>query len=401
MTTLLRSRQRAEAFAALVDGTRTPLRDVSSASVADRELARLAGVAQTLRHASEDDRAVPRADYTTDLRERLMTEAATVLTPQQAALALPVRTRSRRERRLVAAASVAVLLGGTAGMAAAAQDALPGEALYPLKRGIESAEVRLSSSPAGQGQDLLSQASGRLDETWGLVEAGPATGAPQVPGTLEDFTAAARRGADLMLTSYAETGDRGTIVALRGFAARDLGTLERLSGVVPSSAQPALQGAMTALSGIDARASEACPSCSDLPSLRIPAAYRASLEAERAIRAIERSHLSNDHPFVADRDAVRRVKQDTSRRDGSAPRARQTSPPSAAPSTPLSRAPDSGASPRLPGGTPKVTTKIDVKVPSGKDTSGAGGDLGAGLGAGLGDAVETLLPDAGSTPKLP
>ena len=56
----------------------------------------------------------------------------------------PVRTRGKRERRLVAVASAAVLLGGTAGMATAAQNALPGEALYPIKRGIEKAEAGLS-----------------------------------------------------------------------------------------------------------------------------------------------------------------------------------------------------------------------------------------------------------------
>ena len=40
-------------------------------------------------------------------------------------------------------------------MAAAAQSALPGEALYPVKRGIEKAEAGLSLGSAGRGRDLL------------------------------------------------------------------------------------------------------------------------------------------------------------------------------------------------------------------------------------------------------
>ena len=87
MTPLFRSRQRAEDFAALVDGA-SPLVGATSAATG-----RLVGVAQLLRdHA--DERAVPRAAFAADLRERLMAEAATVLTPQNAGLALPVRARA-------------------------------------------------------------------------------------------------------------------------------------------------------------------------------------------------------------------------------------------------------------------------------------------------------------------
>ena len=67
-----------------------------------------------------------------------------------------------RNSILVAAASsaVAVLLGGSAGMAAAAQNALPGEALYPVKRGIESAQLQLVSGP-DRGRAQLANAADR------------------------------------------------------------------------------------------------------------------------------------------------------------------------------------------------------------------------------------------------
>src|SRR6476469_733859 len=140
MSTVFRPRQRAEAFAARVDGS-AAIRAVPGR--ADVGLERLVGVATSLQaFADQPEQAAlvtPRVDFVLDLRERLMTEAAVVLTAENAALRLPQRQRGTRERKLVAVASVAVLLGGTVGVAAAAQNSLPGEALYPIKRGIENA----------------------------------------------------------------------------------------------------------------------------------------------------------------------------------------------------------------------------------------------------------------------
>ena len=206
MTTLFRSSRRAEEFARRVEE-----RAVGTATgrvVDDAATERLVGLAQLLRErGAADAAAVPRDAFAADLRERLMAEAATVLTPGAAGLALPARTRGKRERRLVAIASAAVLLGGTAGMATAAQSALPGEALYPIKRGIEKAEVRLSMSPTGQGRDLLHQATDRLGEAQGLIEADSPTGTPQVPHTLRSFTSQAEEGSDLLMSSYEDSRD--------------------------------------------------------------------------------------------------------------------------------------------------------------------------------------------------
>ena len=49
-------------------------------------------------------------------------------------------------------------------MAVAAQSALPGDALYPLKRAIENAETGFSVSDEAKGSTILGNASGRLDE---------------------------------------------------------------------------------------------------------------------------------------------------------------------------------------------------------------------------------------------
>ena len=96
MTTMFRSRQRAEEFNALVDGTSTVRR------AADPQLEQLVGVAHALRtHSTQFAEATPRDDFVAELRERLMTEAATVLSPAQSSLAsfLPSAVTSKGSSR--------------------------------------------------------------------------------------------------------------------------------------------------------------------------------------------------------------------------------------------------------------------------------------------------------------
>jgi hypothetical protein len=336
-----------------------------------------------------------------------MTEAEVVLAPRKSALTLPTRTRGKRERRLVAVASAVVLLGGTAGMAAAAQHSLPGEALYPIKRGIESAQVDLSTSPVGRGRHLLTQAGDRLDEVQGLVAAGPATGSPQIPGTLDEFTSQSRQGADLLLGSYAETKDPQAIATLRDFTAQDLTLLEGLAKVAPPAAQPALRTAVTALAGIDSRAVQACPSCSELPTLKVPRTFLVASDLDRAIHALGTSHLNNDHPVIAPRDAVKRADKDQP--SSGASQAPAGSDPSALPSSGASPGSGSSSGSAL-SGLIKASPTLKVHLPGGKSGGGtssgtSGGNAGtnggsSSLGAGLGAAVETLLPDLPGLPKL-
>ncbi len=382
MTTLFRSRQRADAFAELVDGT-TPVRRVSTPGTE-----RLVGLAQMLRaQGSADEQALPRDDFAAELRERLMAEAATVLTAQNTALALPPRTRGKRERRLVAAASAVVLLGGTAGMATAAQTALPGDALYPVKRGIEKAEAGLSLSSAGRGRDLLHQAGSRLDEARGLIGQGSAAGTPQVPHTLASFTDQAREGSDLLLESYRDSRDPQAVVAVREFAASGLTSIEALSATAPVEARPGLRDAARALQQIDAEAGRLCVTCSDLPALRMPQVLLASDEVDRAMQRLQVAKLDNSHPVIVPKEDVRRVEAATGG-TGTSGASGASSLPSApkvpGTSDPAPGLPPASSTPEVP--VPKVKVKVDVN----------GDQPGGDLGEGLGGVVETLLPDAGT-----
>jgi hypothetical protein len=141
MAELLPSRRRAESFSRALEGHLQP---------ADDQLQRLVDTASRL---SAVPLVEPREEFHTALRERLIQAAAVELPAQAAAAASatettpePGRSRpahakvtdtpnaARRRRRLVAVATALVLVGGGTGVAAASEQALPGDMLYPVKR---------------------------------------------------------------------------------------------------------------------------------------------------------------------------------------------------------------------------------------------------------------------------
>lgn len=85
-----------------------------------------------------------------------------------------LRPRSRLAKGLTAGGlSVGVAAGAFGGVAAASSDALPGEGLYGLKRGIEDFKLNyLSDGDDERGRTYLDQASTRLSEARRLMERG-------------------------------------------------------------------------------------------------------------------------------------------------------------------------------------------------------------------------------------
>lgn len=384
MTSLFQARRRAEEFAAAVDG-QAPGRQAGG-----QEVTTLLALVGALRDQAA---AEPRAEFASDLRSRLMLEAETALRPETANLLLPVRERGRRERRLVAAASAFVLIGGTTTMAAAAQSSLPGDALYPIKRGIEGVEAGLSMSDAGKGKDLLNQASDRLLEVEGLIGASAFQDEPRVPATLADFSDSATEGSTLLFESFRETADPEAIVTVRSFAAEGIATLEALAAEVPDEAQDELAAAATLLSEIDAEAAGLCSTCApDLPAVEVPGIFLARAEVDRALALAAGTVLDNNHPVVVRRPAAPATPGPADVTP--APEAPTTDGPTAdAPAapepTPLPSPdwqPESWPS-LLPGLEGETTTKED----------GSGGTVADELNANLTDVVETLLPDTDGT----
>lgn len=299
MTAWFRTRGRAEHFEARLDGSLP-----GSHRAADEEIESLVALARTLRtHGSADASATPREAFASELRERLMAEAPSVLTAEateDAAIPVPVRKPGSRERRLVAAATAAVVLGGGVGIATASQNSLPGDTLYPVKRIVERADVVLSGSPGARGHDLLHQATGRLGEARDLLAEDDGTSAALVPGTLHAFTTQGREGAKLLLGDYQQNQRPASVLAVRQFAVASLKTLNDLSATAPPGAQPVIRDAEEMLAEIDESASTLCASCADLPDLRLSPTFVVSGEVTRARAQVNGAKLEHSRPVVVE-----------------------------------------------------------------------------------------------------
>jgi hypothetical protein len=267
MTPVFAARRRAEEFASLVEASSTG----DSGDTRYDDLLRVVG---TLRDVAP---VTPRPEFVADLRERLLTAADTALAPsgtttvptETERLTLPPR-RPTRERRLAAVVGGLALVGATTSMAVAAQDALPGESLYPVKRAMESAQTGLQFAEADKGATLLASASGRLDEVVALSENSSDEDATAIADTLDTFTDQASEASELLLSDYAKNDNQASISELRDFTAQSLDQLTALEPQVPDAARDELVRAAQVLLDIDAAAQQACPICTGLGITEIP-----------------------------------------------------------------------------------------------------------------------------------
>ncbi|MDF1606147.1 DUF5667 domain-containing protein [Nocardioides sp. YIM 152315] len=268
-----RARRRAEEFAALVERSSTGER-TDAAATRDSELLELVG---SLRAVPAPE---PRPEFVADLRARLMTEAETALVPDDLSkLRLPAR-RTARERRLAAVVGGLAIAGATASVAVAAQSALPGESLYPIKRVIESAHANLSPGEASKGSIELAGATDRLEEAAALATSDDLGAHARVAPTLATFSDQATRGADLLFADYAHSGREASIVKLRDFASGSLTRLEDLEPQVPADARDELIAAANVVAQIDAEAAQQCPDCGGTPIEAFPPSLTAAAPVE-------------------------------------------------------------------------------------------------------------------------
>jgi hypothetical protein len=265
--------RRAQQFHELVEGS-------STGGARLPEYADLLTVAGALRAVP-----APVADpvFVATLRDQLVAEAESVLAAAAAERAdtdarLRLRPTTpqlrRRHRRLAAVVSGVALVGASATVAVAAQTALPGDGLYPVKRGLESAHAELTFDRGDRAQVLLGNAGTRLDEAQELSRehADPAL----VNQALDAFTQQAIDGSDLLVSDYEATGDRSSMTALRTFTATSMDRLKVMqSEVPPQSLAPLLQAAQV-LDQVQQTSVHTCPSCqgpmiSSVPSVLLQA----------------------------------------------------------------------------------------------------------------------------------
>ncbi|MFJ8888887.1 DUF5667 domain-containing protein [Streptomyces sp. NPDC102402] len=135
-----------------------------------------------------------------------------------------LRPRSRWAKGLTAGGlTVGVAAGAFGGVAAASSDALPGDSLYPLKRGMEDISLRMADGEADRGEAYLDQASTRLSEARRLMERGRAgemdhEAIGEVRRALDSVRHDATEGHRLLHTAYQRDGSIGPIQTLDSFS---------------------------------------------------------------------------------------------------------------------------------------------------------------------------------------
>lgn len=135
-----------------------------------------------------------------------------------------LRPRSRWTKGLAAGGlTVGVAAGAFGGVAAASSDALPGDSLYGLKRGMEDIHLNLAGSDTDRGEVYLDQASTRLSEARRLMERARVADLDheqlgEVRRTLNGMTHDATEGHRLLHTAYERNGAIGPIQTLDSFS---------------------------------------------------------------------------------------------------------------------------------------------------------------------------------------
>lgn len=134
-----------------------------------------------------------------------------------------MRPRSRLSKGIaVSGLTVGVAAGAFGGVAAASSDALPGDHLYGLKRGMEDLKLGMADGDSDRGQIYLDQASTRLSEAPSLMERGRSgqldhESLGEVRRTLSGVQYDASEGHRLLLEAYRRDGSLGPIQALSSF----------------------------------------------------------------------------------------------------------------------------------------------------------------------------------------
>ncbi|MDX6229262.1 MAG: hypothetical protein QOI76_2652 [Frankiales bacterium] len=207
-------------------------------------------------------------DFRADLRARLVEEAGREHDGTGRGKVVPITSRwnqswGRRNRLRIVSGIAAGIVGLTA-ISIGAANSLPGNPLYQLKRGGESAQYALAGSDEARGKLELGFARTRLHEIDRLTQHDAAygilpTNAPQAAGgssvlaasvatkvvrLFADMDSEAAKGSRLLAQSYAKDPRPGPLLAVQQFAKDQQKSLTTLRGRL---SEPALSKATRSL----------------------------------------------------------------------------------------------------------------------------------------------------------
>ncbi|MDQ7906723.1 DUF5667 domain-containing protein [Phytohabitans sp. ZYX-F-186] len=253
MTTNVFYRRRAERFAQLLDeasgGRRHHVRDR-----AEEELAEFIAVSDHLTAVKPQVEIDP--DFRTGLRAMLVAKAerdgigATAVEAPEPGFASESRPRfTGRRIRARGAVIVGVAVGAIAvsGMSAASENAMPGDALYGVKRSTERAQLALASSDVTRGQLFLDFARTRLAEA-GAV--GDTTG---FSGVLDDMDSDTREGAKLLHTAAVARRDATPLDAVDTFVSGQRQQITKMLDRLPAASRDRAVASLAVLDQVSQR----------------------------------------------------------------------------------------------------------------------------------------------------
>ncbi|RKE19718.1 DUF5667 domain-containing protein [Streptomyces sp. TLI_171] len=230
MTANVLEHRRAKSFAEALEAHQSDQRSSGSHRAGSAAMTELLAMADALGavpapELAAETRTVQRAQLMAAFEQQWAGGAPTAVLPVQRGRRA---RRNRWGRRLAIGGLVAgVAVGSFAGAAAASTNALPGDALYGMKRGLEGLRLDWADNDSERGALLLQQASTRLDEAQSLLGRTDSPGAlspstvDQVRRALDDMHAEALRGRDLLRAVYRSNGSLAPMRELAGFAGED------------------------------------------------------------------------------------------------------------------------------------------------------------------------------------
>ncbi|MGK5631367.1 DUF5667 domain-containing protein [Streptomyces sp. URMC 123] len=168
-----------------------------------------------------------------------------------------LRPRSRWSKGLAAGGlTVGVAAGAFSGVAAASSDALPGDSLYGLKRGMEDLKLGMADGDTDRGELYLDQASTRMQEARRLMERGRSGGLDhesvrEVRKALSGMRHDVEEGHRLLRAAHQRDGSLGPLQKLEAFARSHRGSWGELRDRLPVQLTDVIHEVSSAFAAID------------------------------------------------------------------------------------------------------------------------------------------------------
>lgn len=203
-----------------------------------QDLAPLAEIARQMR--SDFHSPAANADFVRNSKIRLLNRLRAAQTP---ATAVKPRMSARRRfswrpARAIATFLIALTLVLTStGVAWASSDALPGDALYPVKRGVEEIRLAVTFSESGDAELLNTYTTERMDEIEALILAGRDE---YLDDALDDYEVMLDRLVT-QVTVLSQSEDQNSLDHLAFSLSHQMVVLERVKANAPEAVQAKIE----------------------------------------------------------------------------------------------------------------------------------------------------------------